>query len=104
LLVSVIFGATFLAILRQLRFGYKVLESDRVGADHVAHDLKRALLIEAVLVIIDDRFSVFPIAAIGHKPPLRRLGEHAVRKSRFYMNERQGGEGISGIFLSSKHR
>jgi hypothetical protein len=33
-----------------------------------------------VLVIIGDRFPRFLVAAVGHKPALRRLGQHAMRK------------------------
>jgi hypothetical protein len=57
-----------------------------------------------VLVIIGDLVSHFPVAAVGHKPALRGIGQDATRKIGPYPDQPQRRESISRVFHPAQHR
>ena len=95
---------TFLAVLRQFRFIGKLLVFVLAAADHQAHDLIGALLIEAVFVVERNRVSRFPVAAIGHEPALCRGFEHAVGKRVIQFDQPRDGEPVGRVFSPAEDR
>jgi hypothetical protein len=96
--------ATLLTLLRQFRVICKLLIFVLTGADHQAHDVVTALLIEAVFVIKGDRVSGFLIAKASQVKTLSRVDQYAVRKSGVHRDQPRDGEGIRCVFLLPEDR
>jgi hypothetical protein len=57
-----------------------------------------------VFVIISNLVLRLTIAAVGHEPALRRVGQDATRKIGPYPDQSQRCEGISRVFHLAQHR
>jgi hypothetical protein len=102
--IAEVSGAAVLARGRHLHPVGQFLEPVLVEADHEAHDLVGALLVEAVLIVKQQHVALLAVAAVHQEPAPRRLDEHTIGKISPYLEQGEGCKTIGRILLPSQHR
>ena len=75
-----------------------------MATDHQADDVVGTLLVQTVLVIIDSRYVLLPVAMFAQEPAARGLGQHAVGERIAQFEPGEDRERVGRVFLVSENR